>query len=231
MEKPQFKLEIFEGPLDLMLSLISKHKLNIYDIEINALVLQYLDYIGRMNSLDLEVSSEFLEMAARLVYIKSAMLLPKHEEADELREELRGQLIEYGLIKAVSARLKELYTDEIFVRAPAGIQFDLIYERIHPPEVILDAMLAAAGRGGAKLPPPDSAFNGIVKREVVPVESKISHILAALSDLRSVEVKRFFCEGDGKSGLIATFLAILELIRAGRIFVSESDILYIRTDF
>ena len=79
MEKLNFKLEVFEGPLDLMLYLISKHKLNIYDISITALLEQYLDYIEQMKMADLEVASEFLAMAAHLVYIKTVSLLPKPE--------------------------------------------------------------------------------------------------------------------------------------------------------
>ena len=83
MQTISFKLEVFEGPMDLLLNLISKHKLNIYDIEIAKLLEQYLDYVEQMQSQQLEVASEFLEMASRLVYIKSVSLLPKHEELEE----------------------------------------------------------------------------------------------------------------------------------------------------
>ena len=86
-----FKLDVFEGPLDLLLHLISKHKLNINDIEISKLLEQYLDVIAEMKMADLEVASEFLEMAARLVYIKTVSLLPRHEEAEDLKKELTGQ--------------------------------------------------------------------------------------------------------------------------------------------
>ena len=83
MQELKFKLEVYEGPLDLMLSLIAKHKLNIYDIEISLLLEQFLLYLDRMKQADIEIAGEFLEMAARLIYIKSAALLPKHE-AEEL---------------------------------------------------------------------------------------------------------------------------------------------------
>ena len=79
MQELKFKLEVYEGPLDLMLSLIAKHKLNIYDIEISLLLEQFLLYLDRMKQADIEIAGEFLEMAARLIYIKSAALLPKHE--------------------------------------------------------------------------------------------------------------------------------------------------------
>ena len=95
METPTYKLEVFEGPMDLLLSLISKHKLDIYDIPIVELVEQYTDYVRKMQEADMDVASEFLEMAARLVYIKTVSLLPVHEEADRLRQELTGELLEY----------------------------------------------------------------------------------------------------------------------------------------
>ena len=101
----QFRLGEFEGPLELLLFLISKHKLDIRDIEISVLLEQYLDYIGQMQSADLEVASEFLEMAARLVYIKTVSLLPKPEEGEKLKEELQGQLLEYSLCRQVAGEL------------------------------------------------------------------------------------------------------------------------------
>ena len=95
MEKISYKVEAFEGPLDLLLYLISKHKLDIYDIPIVELVDQYIAYVRSMENDDLYVASEFIEMAARLVYIKSVSLLPVYEEAEELKRELTGGLIEY----------------------------------------------------------------------------------------------------------------------------------------
>ena len=99
MEALAFHLENFEGPLELLLHLISRHKMKVTDIEIGALLTQYLDYVGKMQEANLEISSAFLEMAARLVYIKTVSLLPRHEEAAELKKELEGQLIEYQRAK------------------------------------------------------------------------------------------------------------------------------------
>ena len=95
MEKLSYKLPAFEGPLDLLLYLVSKNKLNIFDIQISELVDQYTEHIDVMKEQNMDITSEFLEMAARLIYIKTVYLLPKHEEADELKKELSGQLIEY----------------------------------------------------------------------------------------------------------------------------------------
>lgn len=96
MDKISYKLPVFEGPMDLLLHLINKHKLNIYDIPILELVEQYVAAVRQMQEDEnLEVTSEFLEMAARLVYLKTVSLLPVHEEADQLKKELTGELLEY----------------------------------------------------------------------------------------------------------------------------------------
>ena len=96
MKRPVFKLEVFDGPLDLLLHLISKNKVSIYDIPISLILEQYMEYIDDLKKMDLEVSSEFIEMAANLMYIKSKMLLPKPEpEEEDPREELVRRLLEY----------------------------------------------------------------------------------------------------------------------------------------
>ena len=96
MDKISYKLPVFEGPMDLLLHLINKHKLNIYDIPILELVEQYVAAVRQMQEDEnLEVTSEFLEMAVRLVYLKTVSLLPVHEEADQLKKELTGELLEY----------------------------------------------------------------------------------------------------------------------------------------
>ena len=107
MEKIQYKIDVFEGPMDLLLHLINKHKLNINDIPIFELVEQYTDYVRQMKEADMEIASEFLEMAARLVYIKSVSLLPVYDEAEELKKELSGELIEYRDCKIMSGKIAE----------------------------------------------------------------------------------------------------------------------------
>ena len=100
MEKLEYHLQVFDGPLDLLLALIAKNKLDIYDIPISELLDQYLEQIALMREADMDVASEFLEMAARLVQIKAASLLPQHEQDEEdPRAELTGQLLEYDQCK------------------------------------------------------------------------------------------------------------------------------------
>ena len=105
MEQINYKLEVFEGPMDLLLHLISKHKLNINDIPIVELVNQYLDYVRQMKNADFDVAGDFLEMAARLIYIKTVSLLPRQEEAERLKKELTGELIEYRDCKIMAEKL------------------------------------------------------------------------------------------------------------------------------
>ena len=127
MEKISYKLPSFEGPLDLLLYLISKNKLNIYDIQISTLLDQYMEHIKAMQEQDMDVASEFLEMAARLVQIKTATLLPKHQEAEELKEDLTGQLLEYQECKRVAQMMAQEMHFDIFTREPLELELSLIH--------------------------------------------------------------------------------------------------------
>ena len=134
METISFKLEVFEGPLDLLLSLIAKHKLNICDIEISKLLEQYLLYIDQAHEQNLELAGEFLEMAARLIYIKTASLLPQPEEAEQMKRELEGALIEYSLCKIAAKTLADAFVGgNIFVRSPMKIKADMPNPRASIP--------------------------------------------------------------------------------------------------
>ncbi len=130
MEQLNYKLEVFEGPMDLLLHLISKHKLNINDIPIVELVNQYLDYVRQMEAADFDVAGDFLEMAARLIYIKTVSLLPRHEEAEKLKTELTGELIEYRDCKLMAEKLSK-QTDGFnrYVRDPPIDSFKAIVAR------------------------------------------------------------------------------------------------------
>lgn len=232
MEKPQFKTGEFEGPLDLLLYLIQKHKLDICDIEISALLEQYLAYIDAMGQDDLEIASEFLEMAARLVYIKTAMLLPRHEEEGvKLKAELQGQLLEYQVCQRVAAQLgalSRLYLN--FARQPMKLPADHSYRLTHSPQILYDAYRDAAGRGARRLPPPVRAFSGIVARRVVSVGSRILHILRGLYRTGSAPYESLFLTSTDRSELVATFLAVLELVKARRITVDGGQVSFERGD-
>ncbi len=218
MEKLSFKLTDFEGPLDLLLHLISKHQLNINDIPIFTLVEQYLRVIESQDEMDLETASEFLDMAARLIYIKTVSLLPVHEEAEKLKTELRGDLLEYRDCKVVAQQLSEIATGFNFIgRSPEDIEPDLVYKRLHEPEEILAAYQMAVGKGQRRLPPPVTAFTGIVSRKIVSVASKIVFVMRQLWKGQRVRMDKVLQSAQSRSDLVATFLAVLELVKAKRV--------------
>ncbi|MBQ8791867.1 MAG: segregation/condensation protein A [Ruminiclostridium sp.] len=215
-----FKLEVFEGPLDLMLSLIAKHKLNIYDIEISLLLEQFLLYLEQMKQADIEIAGEFMEMAARLIYIKSAALLPKHE-AEEMKKELEGVLIEYALCKQIAAKLQESYCgDLVFVRSPVELDEDKSYNNEHDPDELLLAMSNITFKEVIRKTPP--SIKPIVAKSFVTVFTKIVHVLKIVMNGGEVKVKSLY-EGQKRSEQVATFLALLELSKNSRIKFSEDN--------
>lgn len=230
MEKLLFKTTEFEGPLDLMLHLISRHKLDIYDIQISELLEQYMVYMQDIQHENLETASEFLEMASRLVHIKTVMLLPRHEEEGErLRTELQGQLLEYQVCKLVAQRLGEQSKLHLtFVRNPQKIEMDYTYRREHPPSDIYHAYQDAVGKGRRRLPPPVQAFSGIVARRMVSVGSRIVYILKSLYKTGHSSYRSLFEKSADRSELVATFLAVLELVKAKRITVDGDAVCFER---
>ena len=218
-EDISYKLQVFEGPLDLLLHLISKHKLNIYDIPIVQLVDQYTGYVRQMQSSDMEVASEFLEMAARLVYIKTVSLLPQTEEAEELKKELTGELIEYRDCRVMAVKLGEMAKGfDFYSKEPMPLpSTDMTYDRRHEPDEIMAAYIAAAGRGKRKIPPPQSDFTPYVGTKIVSVPSRIMFVLRDLLKRKKGRFTSLFASSDSKSEMVATFLAVLELIKSGRV--------------
>lgn len=222
---PTFKLSDFEGPLELMLHLISKHKLNIEDIEISLLLEQYLAFIDRRSDIDLEVDSAFIEMAAHLVHIKTVMLLPKHEdEAKDLKSQLTQQLMEYQACRAAAEFLREREAQHlVYVRAPMDLQLDPTYTGTMP----LSALLIQVGLGSQtlkrrKAAPSPAQFAQLVSRRMVSVSSRIINVLKRLYRKGSMEFDQAFAGAESRSHIVATFLGILELIKAGRV-VTDPD--------
>ncbi|NLZ45656.1 MAG: segregation/condensation protein A [Clostridiales bacterium] len=224
MSSITFKLEKFEGPLDLLLHLISKHKLNIYDIEIASLLEQYFVYIDGLNYQDFELAGEFLEMAARLIYIKTVSLLPKPNEAELLKKELEGNLIEYSLCKKAAERLKANYVGaDIFVRKQAEIEIDKSYNRLHNASILLDAYLGISVRVRNNLPLKSSLFQPIVSKKIISVTSKIIFVLRKLYNCGTFEMDKLYDGMTDRSERVATFLAILELTKSGRITLNDDN--------
>lgn len=223
MTQLSFRLSDFEGPLDLLLHLISKHKLNILDIEISELLRQYLAFIENREDKDLEVASEFLEMAARLVHIKTVSLLPRHEdEAQELKNRLTGELMEYQLCKMAAERLGELAGENrVYFRKPMQIEADYTYRLTHDSSLLFDAMKSSTGKAVRRRAVEPAVFSGIVKRRVVSINSRIIHLMRKLYRDSECSFSGLFSDQRDRSELVATFLAVLELIKSGRITVSD----------
>lgn len=224
MEKISYVLPNFEGPLDLLLHLISKNKLDITNIKISEVLEQYLDHISKMRELDMDISSEFLEMAARLIYIKTVSLLPKHEEVEELKKELSGQLIEYQECQKIAKVLSEMINFGSFTRSPEEVEFDMTYVKTHDISELVKAYVGVSSlkRKKNSLPTQES-FSGIVSRKIVSVTAKIIFVLRKLWFGEEIEYISLFEGSTNKSELIAVFLAVLELTKGKRVKINENN--------
>ena len=218
MEVLSYKIEDFEGPLDLLLQLIARNKMNIHDIHLTALIDQYLEQIRQFEGLNLEIASEFLEMAARLIYMKTLSLLPKHEEIVQFKEELTGELLEYKICQEVARTFSTMTVGfDRFVRKTDDIDFDRTYELTHPSDTIYLSYLAAVGRGQRKLPPPATSFTKIVATKIVAVSTRIVFVMRKLWGGGSKQLHTLYQSARSRSELVATFLAVLELCKAERV--------------
>ena len=223
--------EDFSGPLDLILFLLSKNKIEIKDIQISLILDQYLEWMHRREELDLEVASDFAAMAAHLVWLKTRMLLSMDDE--ETREEMekliksleeRSQMEEYKNMQLGAAYLGERSEigRGIYIKTAEPLGKDNTYRYRHSPLELTDAFDQMTRRRGVKTPPPITAFRGIVGREEYPVTNKI---VSLVQRFIFKPVSRFFellrdCKG--RSEVIATFLAVLELCREGRADIEDS---------
>lgn len=222
MEKLSYKLEIFEGPLDLLLHLISKNKLNICDIPVSELIDQYMEHIRMMQQADVDIATEFMTMASRLIYIKTAMLLPRHEEVEELKKELVGELMEYQMCREMADKLAKQANFDQFSREETELPADNTYRLTHDVRVLYEAFISAAGRKRLQEPPKQQTFEHIVARPVVSVTGRVYYVLRRLYKGQRLRLSELFGESGSKSEAIATFLAVLELIKTMRISLDDS---------
>ncbi len=225
MENLSYKIEVFEGPLDLLLHLISKNKLNIYDINICELLDQYMEQINRYKENNMEIASEFLEMAARLVQIKSYSLLPKYEdETEKLKDDLSGELLEYQVCRTL-AQMLSTRTDGFgrFERLPTEPERDYTYRLNHPASTMLDGFMDAVGRGMRRLPPSEKPFEPLVKKRIISVSSRIVFVFRNLWKKGKMKYKDLFSKSSDRSEIVATFLAVLEMIKGRRVEIHGDD--------
>ncbi|MBO6163132.1 MAG: segregation/condensation protein A [Eubacterium sp.] len=237
MANLELKLNVFEGPLDLLLHLIEKNKYNIFDIPIVEITDQYIAYLDAMEETDMDVMSEFLVMAAQLIAIKSKMLLPKEEEPEEEEEDPRAELVrsllEYKMYKYASYSLKdmELDADKIFYKeASIPKEVQNYREDVDPAEVIGDVTLAKLNeifqdlmrREVFRMDPVRSKF-GTISREEIKLEDRMVEIRQEIRGLRSINFRTLLGKRRGKMNIIVSFLAILELMKTGFITIRQES--------
>ena len=229
-----YKLDNFEGPLDLLLHLIEKNKVSIYDIPIVLITEQYLDYVSRMEEEDLDVVSDFLVMAATLIDIKSRMLLPARaaeEEEEDPRAELARRLLEYKMYKYMARELMELEQDAqlILYREP-----DIPKEVArHEAPVDLDSLLegltlaklqkifqSVMKRSEDRIDPIRSRF-GAIRKESVSLEQRIGSVMEYARTHRRFRFHEVLKRRTDRLDVVVTFLAVLELMKIGSVYLSQ----------
>lgn len=228
----ELKLEQFEGPMDLLLHLIRTNKIDIYDIPIFTLTEQYIAYLKAMESLDMEIASEFLVMASELLYIKSKMLLPKPQEEDaeeeeDPRKELMQKLLDYQQYKELSGYLKEreplgAFT---FTKGSEKIKGLIRYTKLDlPKESLITALEELLERIETKLPPDKGVFSGIVEREVVSVAEMSDKLVAVIETKKKLSlVDAFLAICRTRAQVAATFMALLDLLKENKLKVSYKN--------
>lgn len=233
------KLMVFEGPLDLLLFLLDKNKVNIYDIPIVEITDQYMDYIDQMQRHDLNVVSEFMVMAATLLSIKSKMLLPKEEtdedeEEGDPRAELVRQLLEYKMYKCMAYELKDrqMDADRVLYKPPTIPREVLAYEQpVDLEELVGDMNLkklhkifeAIMKKQADKVDPIRSKF-GKIEKEEVSQEEKMEELTAFARTHAHFSFRGLLERTSSRVEVVVTFLAILELMKAGTIVISQEHI-------
>lgn len=241
-----YKLETFEGPLDLLLHLIEKNKVNIYDIPISEITVQYLEYMNQMEEASLDIVSDFLVMAATLLDIKAKMLLPKEVnedgEEEDPRAELVARLLEYKMYKYMSLELKDrqLDAEKLFYKEPTIPREVARYEAPVDLDRLLDGVTltrltqifeSVMKRQKDKIDPVRSSF-GTIKKEPVSLEQKISSVLGYARKHRKFSFRGMLEKQKDKTEIVVTFLALLELMKVGKIHLTQErifDDMYIET--
>ena len=229
------KLQVFEGPLDLLLHLLEKNKVNIYDIPIVEITNQYMEYIAEMKRNDLNIMSEFLVMAATLIDIKSRMLLPKQEseeeEPEDPRAELVQQLLEYKMYKYMAYELKDrqLEAEQLFFKKPTIPSEVAEYEEpVDLEELVGDLNLARLNqifktimkKQNDKIDPVRSKF-GKIEKEEVSLSDKMIYVEEYCKTHKRFSFRNLLEAQHGKMQVIVTFLAILEMMKMGKMFISQ----------
>lgn len=225
MEQLTYKLDIYEGPLDLLLDLIAKNKLDITDIPIALICDQYMAYIAQARAMDMELAGEFIVMASELLYIKSKVLLPHTDPGEEdPRASLSEMLLLYKQAKDAAQHLAPMYSayggrlekEEEEIRGSNELPNDL------SPELLRRAVLAVSVRLAELEAAQTRNLSPLVREAVVPVSEKIEEIVHKLKK-KPATLRSFLCRAQTRSSLIAVFMALLELIKEHTIVLLDGD--------
>lgn len=225
MEQVTFHLARFDGPLDLLLHLLSKNRIDIRDIPIAEILEQYLEYLDAMRALDIEVTGDFVAMAAQLIYIKSRMLLPVYDEeaAEDPRAALIETLLDYQRVKAAGGLLLDRYAlgQDLFTRGRETplAETDVPYQ--HTADQLRRAVKAILERAGRRLPPPIAAFDGVIGGRKVTVEEKVTELLQRFRSSKELDFAQIVLACEDRTEIVAVFLAVLELSGKGRLHIES----------
>ena len=237
--KIEYKLEMFEGPLDLLLHLIEKNKIDIFDIPISSILEQYLEYIYIMEKADLYIASEFIDMVSKLLYIKSKLLLPKEENEPDPREELVKILLDYSEIKRIAEYLSGQF--DVYKNRYEKPEAQIIYEseeenkdgdtEIINPVILYNILIEIAAKKRDNIPPSIESIKILTNRKTITISEKIISIIRRLYNHESLDFLNLLKGGNetvNKDDIVATFAAILELLKTNRINITGENILECR---
>lgn len=223
MDKILYKLDVFEGPLDLMLHLISKNKLDIKDIKISVLLDQYISHIRSMQECGIYIRSEFLNMISRLIYIKTLSLLPQAEEEQTLKKQLAEELIAHQELNLISKFIFDNINFEIFTRDLETINSNIQFNGIIDIHAFISSYIKAYTSAKKTIKKTDEKLPQLMSKRIVSVYSMLISILRKLKKSGYCKYSSLFNNVQNKSSIIALFLAVLELIKNKRILLENSD--------
>jgi segregation and condensation protein A len=230
MSENKVQLEIFEGPLDLLLYLVKKEEVDIYEVNLTKIATQFIEYVDLMKELDLDIAGEFLVMAATLMYIKSRELLPKNqqveapeeEDEEDPRWELIRQLVEYKKFKDAAAKLqeREILQEQIYARIPGRPNFEVETPSVRPEVSIFDLVNAVSSilkRYGQRQQTRD------VFEDKWTVSEKIEVVATLVRERSRLHFSELFETAASRMEVIVTFLALLELIRLKQLRIEQPE--------
>ena len=226
MENISYKLEQFEGPLDLLLTLIQKNKVSITDIPISLICDQYMEYIAEAEALDMEIASEFIVMASELMLIKSRMLLPRAEENEEdPRMALTDALLRFQQAKEASTKLAPLYDfySARMVKDTDEITVDKSFVHDHDVSALCEAVRRIVAYSNTIRKPQSSTFAPMISKPIIPVEVKIVSIIKKVETNGVASLSELLSGEQSLPDLIASFLGVLELIKIRKLIISDDE--------